>query len=171
MRCLVLGLGRTGTDCQPSLFPYQFKTPTNTVIAICKALTTLGFNETYHMKTCVRNPAHNEMWLAALEGKYGDGKPFGREEWDELLGNFQAVTDYPAAMFAEEFVEMYPDAKVVLSNHDVDKWFQSVSQTIDWRYNDPILYILSLIDSHNASWSNMFYRMWAIFSRGDFAKH
>ncbi|KAL8891333.1 MAG: hypothetical protein Q9215_001656, partial [Flavoplaca cf. flavocitrina] len=123
------------------------------------------------MKTCVRNPAHNEMWLAALEGKYGDGKPFGREEWDALLGNFQAVTDYPAAMFAEELVEMYPDAKVVLSNRDVDKWFQSVSQTIDWRYNDPILYILSLIDSHNASWSNMFYRMWAIFSRGDFAKH
>ncbi|KAL9011037.1 MAG: hypothetical protein Q9180_009232, partial [Flavoplaca navasiana] len=47
----------------------------------------------------------------------------------------------------------------------------SVSQTIDWRYNDPIHYILSLIDNHNASWTKMFYKMWAIFSRGDFAKH
>ena len=92
---------------------------------------------------------------------------------------------------------MYPDAKVVLSNRDVDKWFQyfpppplpfqltttsklrhpanknlrSVSQTIDWRYHDPILYILSFLDRGSASWANMTYKMWAIFSRGDFAKH
>ncbi|KAL8875850.1 MAG: hypothetical protein Q9198_005848, partial [Flavoplaca austrocitrina] len=73
----------------PPLSSIKIKTPTNTTTAISKALTTLGFNETYHMKTCVRNPAHNEMWLAALEGKYGDGKPFRKEEWDELLGDFQ----------------------------------------------------------------------------------
>ena len=90
MRCLVLGLGRTGTDCNPLHSPHlPIHLLSTCATAISKALTTLGFNETYHMKTCIRNPAHNEMWLAALEGKYGDGKPFGREEWDELLGNFQ----------------------------------------------------------------------------------
>lgn len=48
---------------------------------------------------------------------------------------------------------------------------RSVLQTIDWRYHDPSLYLLSFVDPGSASWAKMFYKMWRIFSRGDFAKH
>lgn len=34
----------------------------------------------------------------------------------------KAVCDMPAAYFAEELVQAYPDAKVILTIRDVDKW-------------------------------------------------
>lgn len=34
----------------------------------------------------------------------------------------KAVCDMPAAYFAEELLEAYPDAKVILTIRDVDKW-------------------------------------------------
>ncbi|KAJ7828337.1 hypothetical protein B0H14DRAFT_3144249 [Mycena olivaceomarginata] len=43
------------------------------------------------------------MWAEAINAKFfGRGKPYGKEEWDQLLGHCQAVTDSPAMMFAEE---------------------------------------------------------------------
>lgn len=70
------------------------------------------------------------MWHDAFRGKYQGGKPFTRKEWDQLLGHVEAVTDFPAALFVEELVEAYPDAKVVLTVRDVDVWYQSMQQTI-----------------------------------------
>ena len=72
MRCLVLGLGRTGTK------------------SVCTALSMLGFDHVYHMDSALNNPPDNAMWLCALDAKL-DHKacPFGREEWDQLLGHCQ----------------------------------------------------------------------------------
>ena len=36
----------------------------------------------------------------------------------------QAVTDFPCCMFPEELLEAYPDAKVILTNRNVDKWYE-----------------------------------------------
>lgn len=38
----------------------------------------------------------------------------------------QAVTDMPAAYFAEELIEAYPDAKVILTTRDTESWFAYV---------------------------------------------
>lgn len=70
------------------------------------------------------------MWHDAFRGKYHGGKPFTRKEWDQLLGHVEAVTDFPAAVFVEELVHAYPNAKVVLTLRDVDAWYQSMQQTI-----------------------------------------
>jgi hypothetical protein len=36
------------------------------------------------------NPLEVEMWIEAIEAKFhGKGKPYGREEWDQLLGRYQ----------------------------------------------------------------------------------
>lgn len=68
------------------------------------------------------------MWLKALQAKFhGRGKRFGREEFDQLLGHCQAVTDIPAACFAEELIEAYPNAKVILSYRDIDAWHEYAS--------------------------------------------
>lgn len=40
----------------------------------------------------------------------------------------QAVTDYPAALFYRELIDTYPEAKVILTNRNVDSWYEYVSQ-------------------------------------------
>ena len=63
--------------------------------------------------------------LLSLEAKYdGKGKPYGRVEFDKLLGHCQAVSDIPALCFAEELIAAYPEAKVILTVRDVDSWYQ-----------------------------------------------
>jgi hypothetical protein len=98
-----------------------------------------------------------EMWNDGLRAKYyGQGKPYGKKEFDKLLGNFgvrlpfkivlthtihrktlkltnsiiQAITDVPCIMFVDELVAAYPNAKVVLTNRDPDKWLVSILSTI-----------------------------------------
>ena len=88
----------------------------------------------------LENPRDCELWYEALRAKYdGVGKPFGREDFDQLLGNCQvrpafqrdfgkisnmdqAVCDFPAAAFPKELIEAYPEAKVILTERDVDEW-------------------------------------------------
>jgi hypothetical protein len=54
------------------------------------ALETLGFNETHHMWSLHDNPPDVDMWMEAVTAKYfGKGKPYGRAEWDQLLGHCQ----------------------------------------------------------------------------------
>lgn len=50
--------------------------------------------------------------------------PFTREEWDEIYGKHGAVTEIGAA-FAEQLIEAYPEAKVVIVRRDFDKWWPS----------------------------------------------
>lgn len=69
----------------------------------------------------------NDMWLDAYRAKFEHtGKPFGREEFDKLLGHCMAVTDVPCAVFWEELMDAYPDAKVILNVRDnADVWYKS----------------------------------------------
>lgn len=87
------------------------------------------------MSTAVSRTRDLAMWADAAEAKYRpemrpDLKPFGRTEWDQLLGEYRATTDSPGCFFAVELMEAYPDAKVVLVERDLEKWFKSFSTTI-----------------------------------------
>lgn len=112
MKVLVLGLSRTGT------------------MSIFAGLEQLGFN-VYHMVKAIQSPKTNlDLWREAIDAKfYGKGKKWGREEFDKLLGNYDGVADVPCATFAEELIEAYPEAKVVLNHRDVDQWLVSVDGT------------------------------------------
>ncbi|KAJ7457748.1 hypothetical protein FB451DRAFT_1047209 [Mycena latifolia] len=113
MKVLALGFCRTGTASMRS------------------ALETLGYKDTHHMQTVLANPIEVEMWTEAVDAKFfGKGKPYGREEWDQLLGNCQAVTDAPAILFSEELVAAYPDAQVVLTNRDPERWWKSYNESL-----------------------------------------
>jgi len=103
MKVLVLGLCRTGTQ------------------SIATALETLGFTPIYHMKEVLKNN-HQDAWLKAIEAKFEGKGAWGGEEWRNLLGDFEGVADIPAAMFAEELIKEYPDAKVILTVRDEDAW-------------------------------------------------
>lgn len=112
MKVLVLGVSRTGT------------------MSILTALEHLGYNP-YHMVKAMRAPRLNfSLWNEALRAKFhGHGKPWGREEFDRILGEYDAVEDVPTICFAEELIEAYPEAKIVLTNRDVDKWLDSMEST------------------------------------------
>lgn len=84
------------------------------------------------------NPPDLNMWLEAVSAKYlGVGKPFTVEDWDQLLGHCQAVTDTPCWWFAKELLKAYPNAKVILTIRDsAAQWHKSALQTVVPYYED-----------------------------------
>ncbi|KAI0872120.1 P-loop containing nucleoside triphosphate hydrolase protein [Hypoxylon argillaceum] len=113
MQVLVLGMPRTGS------------------ISIRTALGQLGY-KSFHGGILHETPELYPAWEEALRAKYfNEGQKFGRREFDKLLGNFDATCNLPGAMLAEELVKAYPNAKVVLTTRDVDKWQASMKTTVD----------------------------------------
>ncbi|KUL82887.1 hypothetical protein ZTR_09008 [Talaromyces verruculosus] len=80
------------------------------------------------MSASIENPPDCLMWHDALTAKYDGIGEFGRKEWDQLLGDCQAVCDWPACAFAKELIEAYPQAKVILTTRDVNSWHSLVSK-------------------------------------------
>ncbi|KAK5136209.1 hypothetical protein LTR08_003816 [Meristemomyces frigidus] len=112
MKVLVLGLPRTGTS------------------SMVQALKILGYDNVHHMATCISNPLENELWLKAIDAKWGDAMPLNREDWDALLGDCMAVTDFPSAAFPMELIKAYPEAKVILTTRPFDAWYSSINETV-----------------------------------------
>ncbi|KAJ7852730.1 hypothetical protein B0H13DRAFT_1505302, partial [Mycena leptocephala] len=82
--------------------------------ALRNALEMLRYNVTNHGFRVGLNPTHRTMWTEAINAKfYGKGNPYGRVEWDQLLGHYMAVTDVPRILFAEDLIAAYPEAKVI----------------------------------------------------------
>jgi hypothetical protein len=98
------GFGRTGT------------------MSLKVALEELGFGPCYHMIEVFENPEHVKLWEAAAKGEPVD--------WEELFRDYRATVDWPGAAFYEELMERYPDAKVILTVRDPDRWYESVLNTI-----------------------------------------
>jgi hypothetical protein len=72
-----------------------------------------------------------DYWLDAL-----DGKP----HWDEVFDGFQSTVDWPGGYFYKELMEHYPDAKVLLSVRDEQKWDASIRETVwDFRNGDSLM--------------------------------
>jgi hypothetical protein len=51
--------------------------------------------------------------------------------FSQLLGHCQAVTDNPCNQFPEEFIVVYPHAKVILTSRPIDGWYNSVLSSIE----------------------------------------
>lgn len=109
------------------------------------------------------------MWMDALRAKYdGEGERFTRADWDQLLGDAQAVCDWPSIAFARELIEAYPEAKVVLTNRDVHSWHASTMKTVYWRVTDPELRWLSKFDWAASMYYPMLCKFFDGFFEGDF---
>jgi Sulfotransferase domain len=98
------GFGRTGT------------------MSLKVALEILGFGPCYHMTEVFAHPEHTGFWISAWRGEPAD--------WDRILGEYEAAVDWPACTFYEELMERHPDAKVILSVRDPERWYESVRNTI-----------------------------------------
>jgi len=149
-----------------------------------EALRILGYHDIHHMSRCIANPPENEQWLKAANAKWhGTGKPFTREQWESLLGDCmvshwrthnprrvaranlsQAVSDFPSSAFAEDLIEAYPEAKIILNTRDVDAWYRSATETIGVALNARILsfYVLAR-DPFFSRWYAMVRALWSGF--------
>jgi hypothetical protein len=134
------------------------------------AMQQLGYVDTYHMMSAsIENPPDALMWHEALRAKYdGVGAPYTRADWDQLLGHCQAVCDWPAIAFAKELIEAYPEAKVVLTDRDVDSWHASTMRTVYWRVTDPELRFLQYFSWAAGMYYPMLRKFFDTFFEGDF---
>ncbi len=120
------------------------------------ALEMLGFAPCYHMVNVLGNLDNAPRWQEALEG---------RNEWDDIFGDFQATVDWPGAYFYRDLMEAYPDAKVLLSVRDGEAWERSMGETI-WGifYGDMLIHDLSSawsrVDPKWAGYISLMKTMW-----------
>jgi hypothetical protein len=98
------GLGRTGT------------------LSLKAALEELGFARCYHMTEVLAHMDDARVWDAA-----GRGEPV---DWDKLFAGYQATVDWPGCSFYRELLGQYPEAKVILTVRDPERWYDSADQTI-----------------------------------------
>jgi hypothetical protein len=98
------GLGRTGT------------------LSLKAALERIGYGPCHHMIEILRAPERAGHWLQHERG--------GSHDWDAIFHGYRATVDWPAAAFWRELAERHPDAKVLLSVRDADRWYESVMNTI-----------------------------------------
>jgi len=98
------GFGRTGTS------------------SLKVALEQLGIGRCYHMIEVFPNPAAPAFWE-----RVADGEPF---RWEEIFEGFSATVDWPAGAYYRELMDYYPEAKVILTERDPEKWYRSCQDTI-----------------------------------------
>ncbi|KAK1140972.1 hypothetical protein N8T08_009718 [Aspergillus melleus] len=95
-------------------------------------------------------PGDFKLWLQLIRAKFSNkenDKPHHqRQNWDRILGSFNAVSDIPCIAFALELREAYPDAKVILVSRDLDSWRQSFTGTVGTVMNDRKMVWLAWID-------------------------
>lgn len=97
------GLGRTGTK------------------SLQTALNMLGLGPCHHMVEVFTHPETIPLWIEA-----GAGRP----DWDAIFADYHSMVDYPGAAYWREIAAWSPDARVLHSVRDPDKWFDSTQATI-----------------------------------------
>ena len=103
LKVIGAGLGRTGT------------------MSLKLALEQLGFGPCFHMAELFVNQDRAPLWIDAAEG---------RPNWEAIFKGFPATTDYPACIYWRELAGAYPNAKLILTLRDAEKWFESTQATI-----------------------------------------
>jgi hypothetical protein len=90
------------------------------------ALEMLGLGPCYHMRDLMSDLGQNvPPWRRALEGE---------AEWDEIFHGFDSTTDWPAAYHWRELMDVYPEAKILLSVRSAESWVKSMEDTINEIY-------------------------------------
>ncbi|BCS24050.1 sulfotransferase family protein [Aspergillus puulaauensis] len=141
MQVLALGMSRTGT------------------LSLYTALNELGYN-CYHMTECCLDFRNDSLlyWNKAIDVKRrGYGRELKRRHFDLMLWRYDAVTDFPCTLFVEELMDVYPDAKIILTTRDLESWVSSMQHSLyailrmkrlkllalfDWKYTRPVLKLI-----------------------------
>ncbi|KAK4494804.1 hypothetical protein PRZ48_014160 [Zasmidium cellare] len=90
---------------------------------------------------------HLLCWREAFMAKLCDsGKPYGKAELDKLLQRYDAITDAPCVNFSDELLAAYPNAKVILSKRDPERWLESIQRSYHAVIESRVFRIAAAID-------------------------
>jgi hypothetical protein len=104
LKVIGAGFGRTGT------------------MTLKVALEQLGLGPCYHMVECLpQGPEHWRKWIDAANGE---------PDWDAIFDGFESTVDFPSCSSYKAIAAHYPDAKVILTVRDPERWFESTQETI-----------------------------------------
>ena len=106
MKVIGAGFGCTGTE------------------SLQVALEQLLEGRCYHMKEVFGNAEDLARWEA-----------FGRAErqnmdWESLLRSYRAGVDWPLCNYYEDLLQAFPDARVILTVRDPDRWFEGFQKLV-----------------------------------------
>jgi sulfotransferase family protein len=104
MRLIGAGFGRTGT------------------LSMKAALEMLGYGPCCHMTEIYQHPDRVPLFRAAAAGEPVD--------WDAVFAGYESTVDWPGVSFWRELVARYPDAKVLLTVRDPERWYASVRDSL-----------------------------------------
>ncbi len=104
MEVIGAGFGRTGTT------------------SLKAALETLGIGPAYHMTEAFTRPEHVRFWEAARRGE--------RVDWEEFFSGYGVAVDWPSCAFYAELMEAFPEAALILTVRDPERWYESTRNTI-----------------------------------------
>jgi hypothetical protein len=122
MKLIGAGLPRTGTLSQKI------------------ALEMIGLGPCYHMVNVLTDLPQAELWLRALDGD---------TDWNRIFDGFESTVDWPGGFFYRELIDVYPGAKVLLSQRDPEAWERSMRETV-WgvRHGESLMRLLSSAQGH-----------------------
>jgi Sulfotransferase domain len=95
------------------------RTATTTQMVV---LEQLGFGPCYHMRNVLMDLENQLPKWEAVQ----DGNP----DWADIFGDAQSTVDWPSARYYEDLMEVYPDAKILLSERDGESWVKSMRETV-----------------------------------------
>ena len=111
----------------------------------------------YHMRDMMGDLGKSvPQWRQALEGN---------GQWDEIFEGKESTVDFPASYFWRELMDVYPDAKVLLSVRSAESWVDSMQNTIAqiW-FGESLMHHLAQaqyqIDPVYAGWLDVLFDMW-----------
>ena len=120
----------------------------------------------YHMRDMMADPATSvPQWRNALEGD---------ADWDEIFEGKDSTVDWPSAYHWRDLMDVYPDAKILLSVRDADGWVRSMENTINQVFfGDSLMHHLAraqyAVDPLYAAWIDLLTEMNWSDERGAFA--
>ena len=104
MKVFGAGFGRTGT------------------MSLKFALEKLSIGPCYHMREVVSRPSHIKLWYDISRGEHPN--------WNRLFSGFNSAVDFPVCLFYKQLINIFPEAKFILTLRDFDTWYISTANTI-----------------------------------------
>jgi len=101
MKVIGAGFGRTGTS------------------SLQAALEELLGGKCYHMKDVMTQPAQLQAWHDFAVGKTP------AMDWERLFAGYVATVDCPVCIYYKELLEVFPEAKIILTVRDSQNWWKS----------------------------------------------
>lgn len=87
-------------------------------MSVKAALERLGYGPCYHGMEALRRSRDGDHWLAAYQAR-------GQFDWSLIFEGYRAAVDWPTVHFWEQLATAYPDAKILLTDRDPERWWDS----------------------------------------------